>query len=223
MTDTDDTGDIQAGALFTSDLSSDYLSLLPDLHHMFVGLTQTKADRIVTMASAEIHPVDLAAATQQAEPTVFTATDESHPPTKAGNNDVAVPSHTTSDKDDAADKKRKAVEAVSSTPDAQRHKTTDAAPDAPHCATKAANNDVAGDNNDAAQLKPPPASDKIEDWLDDEAAVEQGFIRTGRKTYRPPLPNLYTGPALDDDLLDGHNQWPCPRTPQLQPPILPED
>jgi hypothetical protein len=205
VTDTDDTGDIQAGALFTSDLSSDYLSLLPDLHHMFVGLTQTKADRIVTMASAEIHPVDLAAATQQAEPTVFTATDESHPPTKAGNNDVAVPSHTTSDKDDAADKKRKAVEAVSSTPDAQRHKTTDAAPDAPHCATKAANNDVAGDNNDAAQLKPPPASDKIEDWLDDEAAVEQGFIRTGRKTYRPPLPNLYTGPALDDDLLDGHD------------------
>jgi hypothetical protein len=128
-----------------------------------------------------------------------------HPPPKAGNNDVAVPSHTTSDKDDAADKKRKAIEAVSSTPDAQRHKTTDAAPDAPHCATKAANNGVAGDNNDAAQLKPPPASDKIEDWLDDEAAMEQGFIRTGRKPYRPPLPNLYTGPALDDDLLDGHD------------------
>jgi hypothetical protein len=95
VTDTDDTGDIQAGALFTSDLSSDYLSLLPDLHHMFVGLTQTKADRIVMMASAEIYPVDLAAATQQAEPTVcFTATDESHPPPKAGNNDVAVPSRT---------------------------------------------------------------------------------------------------------------------------------
>jgi hypothetical protein len=107
VTDTDDTGDIQAGALFTSDLSSDYLSLLPDLHHMFVGLTQTKADRIVTMASAEIHPVDLVTATQQAKPTVFTATDESHPPTKAGNNDVAIPSHTTSDKDDAADKKVK--------------------------------------------------------------------------------------------------------------------
>jgi hypothetical protein len=103
------------------------------------------------MASAEIHPVDLAAA-QQAEPTGFTATDESHPPTKAGNNDVAVPLHTTSDKDDAADKKRKTIEAVSSTPDAQRHKTTEAAPDAPHCATKTANNDIAGDNNDAAQL-----------------------------------------------------------------------
>jgi uncharacterized membrane protein len=119
VTDTDDTGGIQAGALFTSDLSSDYLSLLPDFHHMFVGLTQTKADGIVTMASAEIHPVDLAAAAQQAEPTVFTATDESHPLTKAGNNDVAAPSHTTSDKDDAADKKRKAIEAVPSTPDAQ--------------------------------------------------------------------------------------------------------
>jgi hypothetical protein len=91
---------------------------------MFIGLTQTKADRIVKMASAEIHPVDLAAATQQAEPTVFTATDESHPPTKAGNNDVSVPSHTTSDKDGAAGKKRKAIEAVSSTPDAQRHKTS---------------------------------------------------------------------------------------------------
>jgi hypothetical protein len=161
VTGTDDTGDIQAGALFTSDLSSDYLSLLPDLHHMFVGLTQTKADRLVTMASAEIYPVDLAAATQQAEPTVcFTATDESHPPPKAGNNDVAVPSHTTSDKDDAADKKRKAIEAVSSTPDAQRHKTTDALPDAHHCATKAANNDVAGDNNDAVQLKPPQQATK---------------------------------------------------------------
>jgi hypothetical protein len=35
--------------------------------------------------------------------------------------------------------------------------------------------------------------------------VEQGFIRTGRKPYRPPLPNLYTGPALDNDLLDGHD------------------
>jgi hypothetical protein len=96
----------------------------------------------------------------QAEPTVFTATYESHPPTKAGNNDVAVPSHTTSDKDDAADKKRKAIEAVSSTPDAQRHKTPDAAPDALHCATKAANNDVAIDNNDAAQLKPPQQATK---------------------------------------------------------------
>jgi hypothetical protein len=156
----DDTGGIQASALFTSDLSSDYLSLPPDLHHMFVGLTQTKADRIVTMASVEIHPVDLAAAAQQAKPTVFTATDESHPPTKAGNNDVAVPLHTTSDKDDAANKKREAIEAVSSTPDAQRHKTTEAAPDAPHCATKAANNDVAGDDNDAAQLKPPQQATK---------------------------------------------------------------
>ena len=52
---------------------------------------------------------------------------------------------------------------------------------------------------------PPPAKDVIEDWLDDAAAVEQGFIRTGRKTYRPPLPNLYTGPEVDDDLLDGHD------------------
>jgi hypothetical protein len=81
-------------------------------------------------------------------------------PRAAGNNDVAVPSHTTSDKDDAADKKRKAIEAVSSTPDAHRHKTTDAAPDAPHCATKAANSDVAGNNNDAAQLKPPQQATK---------------------------------------------------------------
>jgi hypothetical protein len=161
VTDTDDTGDIQAGALFTSDLSFNYLSLLPDLHHMFVGLTQTKADRIVvTMASAEIHPVDLAAAAQKAKPTVFTATDESHPPTKAGNNDVAIPSHTTSDKDDAAGKKRKAIEAVPSTPDAQQHKTTEAAPDAPHCATKAANHDVDGDNNDAVKLKPPQQATK---------------------------------------------------------------
>jgi hypothetical protein len=151
----DDTGGIHA--LFTSDLSSDYLSLLPDLHHMFVGLTQTKADRIVTMASADIHPVDLAAAAQQAEPTVFTATDESHPPTKAGNNDVAVPSHTTSDKDNAADKKRKAIEAVSSTPDGQRHTTTEAAPDAPHCATKAANNDVAGDEKRCCPIEAPPS------------------------------------------------------------------
>ncbi len=35
--------------------------------------------------------------------------------------------------------------------------------------------------------------------------MEQGFIRTGRKPYRPPLPNLYTEPELDDDLLDGHD------------------
>jgi hypothetical protein len=50
--------------------------------------SDSQSDRIVMMASAEIHPVDLAAATQQAKPTVFTATDESHPPTKAGNNEL---------------------------------------------------------------------------------------------------------------------------------------
>jgi hypothetical protein len=172
---------------------------------MFVGLTQSKTDHIVTMVSAEIYPVDLAAATQHARATVFTATGESHPPTKAGNNGVAVPFHTTRDKDDAADKKRKAIEDVPLTPDAQQPKTAEAAPDAPHGTTKAAKNCVAGDNNDATKTNPPPASNKIEDWLDDEAAVEQRFIHTGRKTYRPPLPNLYTGPALDDDLLDGHN------------------
>jgi hypothetical protein len=92
VTDTDDNKYIQAGALFTSDLLSDYLSLLPDLHHMLASLTQTKADCIVTMASAEQHPVDLAAATQHATAIVFTATGEFHPPTNAGNNDIAVTS-----------------------------------------------------------------------------------------------------------------------------------
>jgi hypothetical protein len=86
VTDTDDTEGIKAGALFTSDLSSDYLSLLPDLHHMFVDLTQARADRIVMMASAEIHPE----AMHQARATAFTATDKSHPPTKVGNNGVVM-------------------------------------------------------------------------------------------------------------------------------------
>ncbi len=88
MTETDDTQCRKADALFTSDLSTDYLHLIPDFHHMFVGLTQTEATHIVTMATAEIHPIDFEAAQQQPEATVFSATDEPRPSPDWANNDV---------------------------------------------------------------------------------------------------------------------------------------
>ena len=180
---------------------------------MFVGLTQTEATRIVTMASAEIHPIDIAAAQQQSEATVFAATDTPHPSAPGGDNDVADQPPTTVNKDDAADKKRKAVEATPSTPTAQRPKAnedpqrTPTQPDATR-GQASGSPDLHATRGQASLTNtndPPPASDKIEDWLDDDTAADQGFIRTGRKTYRPPLPNLYTGPEVDDDLLDGHD------------------
>jgi hypothetical protein len=61
LAETDDTPCRKADNLFTSDLSTGYLHLIPDLHYIFVGLTQIEATRIVTMASGEIHPIDLAA------------------------------------------------------------------------------------------------------------------------------------------------------------------
>jgi hypothetical protein len=61
----------KADALFTSDLSigTNYLYLPSDLHHMCVGLTHTEVTCIVTMASAEIHSIDLVAEQQQSEAT----------------------------------------------------------------------------------------------------------------------------------------------------------
>ncbi len=97
--------------------------MIPDLHHMFVGLTQAEATRIVTMATAEVHPIDFA--------TVFTATDTNHPSTMDGTNDVAAESPATVNKDEAADKKRKAVEATPPIPPAQRPKGNKADSDLP--------------------------------------------------------------------------------------------
>ncbi len=95
------------------------MALLPDLHHMFVCLTQAEATNIVTMAAAEIHPEDFASG-QQHETTAFMATDKLPPPTKGGKNDVTTEP---ADKDDAADKKRKAVEATDPTPDSTTNTT----------------------------------------------------------------------------------------------------
>jgi hypothetical protein len=192
LTETDDTQCRKADALFTSDLSTDYLHMIPDLHHMFVGLTQTEATHIVTMATAEIHPIDFEAAQQHSEATVFSATDEPRPSPEGGNNDVVSQHQETVNKDDVSDKKRKAVEAIPPNPAAQRMK---------------GNGQPSGAMDPAIidPGKPPPASDRIEGWLDDDAAADQGFIRTGRKMYRPPLPSLYTGPEVEDDLLDGHD------------------
>ena len=88
--ETDDTLCRKADSLFTSDLSTDYLHLLPDLHHIFVGLTQVEATRIVTMASGEIQRIDLATEPPHSTTSVFTATDEPHSSSKEGNNDVAA-------------------------------------------------------------------------------------------------------------------------------------
>ena len=82
---------------------------------MFVGLTQSEVTRIVTMATAEIHPIDLAEEQQRSETTAFTATDTPHSPPEGGNNDVTSQHQGTVAKDDAADKKRKAVEGGPST------------------------------------------------------------------------------------------------------------
>jgi hypothetical protein len=168
---TDDTQCRKADNLFTSDLSTDYLHLLPDLHHIFVGLAQVEGTRIVTMASGEIHPIDHATEQPPSETSLFTATDKPHLSLKGGNNDVDTNPHEAVNKDDATNKKRKVVEAAPPSPKAK-------------------------------EPKPAPARDQIEGWIDHEIAVEQGLIRTGRKPYPPPLPNLYTEPELDNDLLD---------------------
>ncbi len=167
---------------------------------MFVGLTQTEATRIVTMATAEVHPIDFETKQQQSEATVFTVTDKPHSSTEGGNNDVTTNQHQeTVNKDEASDKKRKAIEATSPTPASQRIKGNGRTCGATDPAMIDDSTSVPNPN------KHPPATDRIEDWLDDDAAADQGFIRTGRKPYRPPLPNLYTGPEVDDDLLDGHD------------------
>jgi hypothetical protein len=86
----DDTQCPKADNLFTSNLSTDYLHLLPDLHHIFVGLTQVEATHIVTMAPGEIQPINLATEQPSSETSVFKATDKPHLSMKGGNNDVAT-------------------------------------------------------------------------------------------------------------------------------------
>jgi hypothetical protein len=86
--------------------------MIPDLHRMFVGLTQTEATRIVTMATAEIHPIDFAAEQQRQEATIFTATNKPHSSPEGENNDDANQHQETVNKDDSSDKKRKAVKAT---------------------------------------------------------------------------------------------------------------
>jgi hypothetical protein len=78
MDKTDNTQCCKADNLFTSDLSTGYLHLLPDLHHIFIGLTQVEATCIVTMVLAEIHPIDLATEQPHSETSVFMATDKPH-------------------------------------------------------------------------------------------------------------------------------------------------
>jgi hypothetical protein len=70
-----------ANTLLTNDLSTDYLSLFPNVHHVFVGLTQHKATHIVMMAAAETHGIYVATAQQQSKTTAFLATDIPHSPT----------------------------------------------------------------------------------------------------------------------------------------------
>ena len=166
------------------------------------------------MASGEIHPTDLAAEQPTSETNAFTATDKSYLPTKGEDIDVAVEPQPTVNKDDAADKKRKAVDATPTSQPTKRPKVTvehtntqvDPPPGQPGQCTRPS--ELSGTHSQAsipASSQPAPARDKIEEWCDDATAVEQGFIRTGRKPYQPPLPNLYTEPELDDDLLDGHD------------------
>ena len=147
---------------------------------MFVGLTQTEATRIVTMATAEVHPIDFETKQQQSEATVFTVTEKPHSSTEGGNNDVTTNQHQeTVNKDEASDKKRKAIEATSPTPASQRFKGNGRTCGATDPAMIDDSTSVPNPN------KHPPATDRIEDWLDDDAAADQGFIRTGRKPYRP--------------------------------------
>jgi hypothetical protein len=142
-----------------------------------------------------IHPIDFEAAQQQPEATVFSATDEPRPSPDGGNNDVVSQHQGTVNKDDVSDKKRKAVEAIPPTTAAQRTK---------------GNGQPSGALDPAIidHGTPPPANDRMEGWLDDDAATDQGFIRTERKMYRPPLPSQYTEPEVEDNLLDGHD-WVC--------------
>jgi hypothetical protein len=179
LTETDDTQCRKADALFTSDLSTDYLHLIPDFHHMFV-----------TMATAEIHPIDFEAAQQQPEVTVFPAADEPRPSPDGGNNDVVSQHQGTVNKDDVSDKKRKAVEAIPPNPSR--------ATDERKWTTLWSHGPAIIDHG-----TPPPASDRIEGWLDDNAAADQGFIRTGRKMYWPPLLSLPDHKAAVRDLVDG--------------------
>jgi hypothetical protein len=130
---------------------------------------------------------------------------------KGGNNYVATKPQETVNKGDAEDKKRKAVEAASPTPKAKEpkvnNKPTKTHPDKPHDKSSRLS-DLSGCPGQASlpdSSQSAPARDQIEVWIDDDTAVEQGFIGTGHKPYWPPLPNLYTEPKLDDDLLDGHN------------------
>ena len=122
--------------------------------------------------------------------------NQRYPTPRGWNNDVAAQSRKTVDKDDAADKKRKAIEAAPPTSMVQRPKFNEDAP----CGQASRSPDLNATRGQASLTDPSPstARDQIENWLDDETAVEQGFIRTGRKTYRPPLPNLYTEPEVDD-------------------------
>ena len=179
-------------AFLTSDLSTDYLRLIPDMHHMFIGLTQVEATRIVMMATSKAPPTDPAAAQRHSDTTGPVTPDNSQPTTRTGNNDGATNTKERMNKDEDGDKKRKATESVDAAPpQAKRNPVNEPGPSSEPPAPKT--------------QTCPPARDVIEEWLDDETAAGRGFIRTERKIYRPPLPSKYTEQELDDDLLEGHD------------------
>jgi hypothetical protein len=209
LEETDNTQCHKAGNLFTSNLSTNYLHLFPDLHHIFVCLTQIEMTCIVNMASVEIHRINLATEQPTSKTTAFTASSKPHLSMKAGNNDV-WPQETVH-KDDDANKKRRAVEAAPPKPKASgpkvNNKPNQTQPDTPH-GQASRPSDLSGSHGQASLPDPSQlatARDQIEVWIDDETTVEEGFICTGRKPYWPPLPNLYMEPEVDDDLLDAHN------------------
>ena len=179
-------------AFLTSDLSTDYLRLIPDMHHMFIGLTQVEGTRIVMMATSKAPPTDPAAAQRHSDTTGPVTPDNSQPTTRTGNNDGATNTKERMNKDEDGDKKRKATESVDAAPpQAKRNPVNEPGPSSGPPAPKT--------------QTCPPARDVIEEWLDDETAAGRGFIRTERKIYRPPLPSKYTEQELDDDLLEGHD------------------
>jgi hypothetical protein len=192
VVESDTTGCPPSEAFLTSDLSSDYLRLIPDMHHMFTGLTQVEATRMVMMATSEAPPTDPAATQQHSDTTIPVSPDI--PPSGEKNNDGATETKDPRNKDEEGDKKRKATENIAAAPQqAKRNPISDADPPSEPPDQK------------AQTRMGPPARDAIEEWIDDDTAADRGFIRTGRKIYRPPLPSKYTEQELDDDLLEGHD------------------
>jgi hypothetical protein len=155
--------------------------MIPDLHHMFLGLTRTKSTRIVTMATAEVHPIAFETKQQQSKATFFTVTDEPHSSPKGGNNDVTNQYQGTVNKDEASDKKRKAIKATSPTSASQRMKGNGLTCGATNPAMIDDSTSVTNPN------KHMPANNRIEDWLEDDAAADQGVICTGSAALSPKL------------------------------------